>query len=723
MSLSQASDKTVSEIFYIVERIEDIADAKSRNVKSRAGVSIFIKWEGYPLSDNTWEPIENLNLVNAVDMLEGLYTNPKVNVNSRKRILIDKAVEYIRRKKKRIQKAEEARQKKKNKRRKKNSKKAERVGKDSRKGRNAKQKQVIEYLLDMHEHSQKEKSNGKKSGEHRFGLGIGKGLAFPGVQHENSQSTKSTNLKGHEVQSQLPLTPGPDSRGFGKIKRRVPLEKGSPGYAEKVSVNMSIENTQINQKSLKKPNIINQTSEETKQKRKKIKKIKYNKSLKKQKSLKKPKKKAKEHLISSMIQNSIIQEIGSKRLPPLEAESPEPPKKTLSKIFQQKSPNTATASEADPPSRLTPSQFKQSFLLSEGSEKVQKEGIAIKLIPDLSPNEMFRNAGKEIDSKHDSLMDLYSFSQSKKGSPGRQEKSIDKSLFLGDANRQELAENLKEGVEKEIESNKETHSTNLHYSLKKNMHDDAKKKGNFDEKINENQLVLRNFESSQKKNVDLRNGPTWVAEVFWNFIFCPSKRVELDNFISSKVRLPKKPNASKLAETKDSSICKKRDLDKFQKPNEKKPKKNIHSVLNQNNWISFLCSDTLDWTYIHRSTDQKISYGFMYVDVCYDPQKEQIFLIKKHFIETLSDNIQDFQVEEYEYSEEGEVKVQKPVFKIRQFVATEKIELEKELQELIKRDGATGKGLVQRIVDLVGNLFRWAALPVVDCVYEACGAL
>ena len=79
-SFSPNSEKAVSEIFYIVERIDDIAESKIKRVKSRAGVTIFIKWEGYPLSDNTWEPIENLNLVNALEMLEGLYANPKVNI-------------------------------------------------------------------------------------------------------------------------------------------------------------------------------------------------------------------------------------------------------------------------------------------------------------------------------------------------------------------------------------------------------------------------------------------------------------------------------------------------------------------------------------------------------------------------------------------------------------------------------------------------------------------
>ena len=92
-----------SEIFYIVERIDDIAEAKSKRVRSKSGVCIFIKWEGYSLSDSTWEPIENLNMNNALVMLKGLYRNPKVNTNSRKQILITKAINFV---KKRIKKLE-----------------------------------------------------------------------------------------------------------------------------------------------------------------------------------------------------------------------------------------------------------------------------------------------------------------------------------------------------------------------------------------------------------------------------------------------------------------------------------------------------------------------------------------------------------------------------------------------------------------------------------------
>lgn len=119
MTSESGLSKTSSEVFYIVERIEDIMEAKNKSVKSRIGVAILIKWDGYASTQNTWEPIENLNMVNAIEMLDALYRNSKVNDSSRKRLLITKAIQFIQRKIKREKKAEEKKKKQKMKRRKK----------------------------------------------------------------------------------------------------------------------------------------------------------------------------------------------------------------------------------------------------------------------------------------------------------------------------------------------------------------------------------------------------------------------------------------------------------------------------------------------------------------------------------------------------------------------------------------------------------------------------
>ncbi len=40
-------------------------------IKGKKGNKYFVKWVGYPESDNTWEPLENLrNIMSMVDEFE-----------------------------------------------------------------------------------------------------------------------------------------------------------------------------------------------------------------------------------------------------------------------------------------------------------------------------------------------------------------------------------------------------------------------------------------------------------------------------------------------------------------------------------------------------------------------------------------------------------------------------------------------------------------------------
>lgn len=55
---------------YRVEKLESIRKEPSKGKYS--GLFVFVKWKNYSASENTWEPVENLNKQSAVSMLEEL---------------------------------------------------------------------------------------------------------------------------------------------------------------------------------------------------------------------------------------------------------------------------------------------------------------------------------------------------------------------------------------------------------------------------------------------------------------------------------------------------------------------------------------------------------------------------------------------------------------------------------------------------------------------------
>jgi len=76
---------------YTVERLLKIK--KVAATKKYCGIQVFIKWKDYADSQNTWEPIENLNPGSAITMLDELNEDAKGVVQ---KALIKQAIEFFR---------------------------------------------------------------------------------------------------------------------------------------------------------------------------------------------------------------------------------------------------------------------------------------------------------------------------------------------------------------------------------------------------------------------------------------------------------------------------------------------------------------------------------------------------------------------------------------------------------------------------------------------------
>ena len=168
-SSSSSSNEIPVEKYYTVEHLVDIATAKSRQIRSRIGVAIHIKWEGYDDTENTWEPIENLNVIRAVELLQTMYVNPRINASADKRSLITKAIGYMGRKVVRLEKERERRERKlknKGKTRRKKTKKRKKV-----KGTAYVREEEPDYQKMYEEHldKQADQKKGKEGGQQGAG--------------------------------------------------------------------------------------------------------------------------------------------------------------------------------------------------------------------------------------------------------------------------------------------------------------------------------------------------------------------------------------------------------------------------------------------------------------------------------------------------------------------------------------------------------------------------
>jgi hypothetical protein len=105
MSQRNSSSKSESsDIFYIVERFENISEAWAKGIKSKQGIALLIKWEGYSARDNSWEPVENLSLEHSIDQLYGLVTKSSIRNSKKKKSLIQKAIQFLQKKKDKFEK-------------------------------------------------------------------------------------------------------------------------------------------------------------------------------------------------------------------------------------------------------------------------------------------------------------------------------------------------------------------------------------------------------------------------------------------------------------------------------------------------------------------------------------------------------------------------------------------------------------------------------------------
>lgn len=105
MSNTNSNDKSeCSEIYYIVERFENISEAWAKGIRSRLGIALLIKWEGYSSKDNSWEPVENLSLDHSINQLHALVKKSSMKNSKKKKNLIHKAIQFLEKKKIKFQK-------------------------------------------------------------------------------------------------------------------------------------------------------------------------------------------------------------------------------------------------------------------------------------------------------------------------------------------------------------------------------------------------------------------------------------------------------------------------------------------------------------------------------------------------------------------------------------------------------------------------------------------
>lgn len=82
----------MSEVVYTVEALIDIRQSGKRGPVSKT-IEVLIKWLNYPESENTWEPIANLNKNAAVGMIEDLKERHDQNPPRVK--IADEAINYF----------------------------------------------------------------------------------------------------------------------------------------------------------------------------------------------------------------------------------------------------------------------------------------------------------------------------------------------------------------------------------------------------------------------------------------------------------------------------------------------------------------------------------------------------------------------------------------------------------------------------------------------------
>ena len=700
MSETSFSEKTMTEVFYIVERIEDIADSKNKHVRSKAGVTIFIKWEGYARNENTWEPIENLNLVNAVDMLEALYVNPKVNTNSRKRLLISKAIDYIKRRKKKLEKEEQRKKKKKKKR----GRKPKNQRKKPKKERPVDDSQGDgKKLADLGEYWSEAPEEGRGTQNTRGGLGIGKRLVCP-EDSEDEVSVRSNQAVTNQqrLDSFFQVKRGRTQRSTPKVCEE-PEEQAceDEGQGENISLEWTPEsmgNIPKKSKQLKQHESGRKKRREQSRKKKKIRKYKIkeqNSTRKKQRS--RLKKKKSENIISNLINNSIIQEIGHStgrrsNSGPVQKSGERRPEKPL--VLESKGESVKAGAKMGKKLVLDGLEVVRENVSMELSKNSRKLSAEESDLISSSSNESMKdfNSNTYI-GKNPEMLDGFGEKKTAKGKEfliPKQPRPEQMENPLGDFSSLSIEKNPSPIIQGLLSQTVTKSTQNMAQLAGERPKNGPKKRrlGVLESsgKRNGEANLWANGAGAHRVKAKIELLSSSGAGEFGKFVIKKDKIEEFNTFVKSKLESNKdylyteKETCIENGSKRKDHLCTKRGLTQFANElTSREPKKvsTMNSIFN--NASNTLEKLSQNQNPVKRRRCLEMEMGHQYVSIYKDPDSEDILLTKKYFLEVDSVLVHGFHIEQYEYEESGEISHKRPRVKIKRFIKTEVVTLKDEL--------------------------------------------